>query len=269
MSWPVLCVAQQSIKQKGELFFYWGYNRSAFTSSDMHFQGDNYDFILSDVKASDRPSKVEIDPYLHIGKFTIPQYNYRLGYFLSGRISVSLGMDHMKYVMDLGQKVTISGFINTEDKYQGAFSNQEILIGNRFVYLEHSDGLNYASAELDYWLPVWQSNNEKFDVQFMAGAGLGLCIPKTVAVVMDEQLDNRFHVAGWGISSKAGFRTTFFTHFFYEISAKTGYVWLPNVLTTELGSAKVDHHFGWFQVYGAFGISLPLNRKRKDDAQNH
>ena len=108
MSWPILCVAQQAIKQKGELFFYWGYNRSAFTPSDMHFQGDNYDFILSDVKASDRPSKVEVDPYLHIGKFTIPQYNYRLGYFLSDRISVSLGMDHMKYVMDLGQKVTIS-----------------------------------------------------------------------------------------------------------------------------------------------------------------
>lgn len=264
----MLSVAQQSIKQKGEFFFYWGYNRSAFTSSDIHFQGDNYDFTLSDVQASDRPSKVELDPYLHIEKFTVPQYNYRLGYFLSDRISISLGMDHMKYVMDHGQKVNISGFIDTDDEYQGEFSNEGVVIGNNFVYLEHSDGLNNLSIEADYWLPVWQSNNEKFGLQFMAGLGLGMYIPKTLVEVMGERLDNRFHVAGWGLSSKAGFRTTFFTHFFYEMSAKTGYVWLPNVLTTELGSAEANHHFGWFQVYGAFGISIPLNRKQKNDAQN-
>ena len=40
--------------QKGELFMYWGWNRAAFSSSDIQFSGDNYDFILEDVIAHDR-----------------------------------------------------------------------------------------------------------------------------------------------------------------------------------------------------------------------
>jgi hypothetical protein len=40
--------------QKGELFMYWGWNRAAFSSSDIQFSGDNYDFILGDVIAHDR-----------------------------------------------------------------------------------------------------------------------------------------------------------------------------------------------------------------------
>lgn len=258
----------QSIKQKGEMYFYWGYNRSSYTPSDIHFQGDDYEFMLYDVRASDRPAKIELDPYLHPEKFTIPQYNYRLGYFVSDRFSLSMGMDHLKYIMNDFQVVTIDGTINTNNEYDQDFSNQEVVVGNNFVFLEHSDGLNYASLEADYWLPVWQSNDEKFALQLTAGGGLGMCIPKTLVVVMNEKLDNRFHIAGWGVSSKAGFRTTFFTHFFYEMSLKTGYVWLPNVLTTELGSAKANHHFGWLELYGAFGISIPLNRKQKEDVQN-
>ena len=32
--------------QKGELFMYWGWNRAAFSSSDIQFSGDNYDFWI-------------------------------------------------------------------------------------------------------------------------------------------------------------------------------------------------------------------------------
>ncbi|MFM7666857.1 MAG: hypothetical protein ACKO7D_01555, partial [Bacteroidota bacterium] len=39
---------------KGTGFVYWGYNRSAYTRSTIHFEGAGYDFSLKGVKAKDR-----------------------------------------------------------------------------------------------------------------------------------------------------------------------------------------------------------------------
>ena len=43
-------------KRKGNFFFYWGYNRSAYTNSDIHFWGDGYDFTITAVRAKDEPT---------------------------------------------------------------------------------------------------------------------------------------------------------------------------------------------------------------------
>src|SRR3972149_8634160 len=87
---------RQIFKHKGNFFFYWGYNRSAYTKSDIHFHGDGYHFSISDVEATDSPTK-EFITYVKPNTFTIPQYNYRLGYFLTDKVFISLGEDHMKY----------------------------------------------------------------------------------------------------------------------------------------------------------------------------
>ena len=44
---------------------------------------------------------------------TIPQTNYRIGYFFKEHYTISVGVDHMKYVMIADQKVQINGEINT------------------------------------------------------------------------------------------------------------------------------------------------------------
>ena len=31
---------------KGKIFVYWGWNQSAYTQSDIHFKGDEYNFTL-------------------------------------------------------------------------------------------------------------------------------------------------------------------------------------------------------------------------------
>ena len=38
-------------KNKGKFYLYWGWNRGAYTDSDIHFKGSDYDFVLHDVKA--------------------------------------------------------------------------------------------------------------------------------------------------------------------------------------------------------------------------
>jgi hypothetical protein len=76
----------QELKHKGSFYFYWGYNREFYSKSDIRFTGKEYDFTLQNVHANDRQSKLDADPYLHLNQLTIPQYNYRLGYFINNKI---------------------------------------------------------------------------------------------------------------------------------------------------------------------------------------
>ena len=42
--------------QFGGMYFQWGYNRDWYTKSDIHFRdGSNYDFVIYDVVAKDKP----------------------------------------------------------------------------------------------------------------------------------------------------------------------------------------------------------------------
>lgn len=249
---------KEVLSRKGRMYLYWGYNRSSYTTSTIHFIGDDYDLKFADVEATDRPSKLAADPYLDLGKFTIPQFNIRLGYYLNDRLSLSLGTDHMKYIMKNNQLKQGTGFIDTVGGTRVDYDKFQMLIGNDFVYLEHSDGFNYASIDLGYNLPVWISPSKKFYVDAIGGFGLGLTVPKTLVVINGVKLDNKWHVSGGGINLKAGARFTFWTNFFFEGAAKTGYVWMPNILTTEIGSAQAKQNLGWVEVYMAIGISVPL-----------
>ena len=108
---------------KGRLFLYWGYNRSTFTSSNIHFQGPGYDFTLQNVTAADRPHRFTTDTYMNPKYVWYPQYNYRLGWYVRENWSISLGLDHMKYVVRPNQTVKINGIISqSETTYNGQYN---------------------------------------------------------------------------------------------------------------------------------------------------
>ncbi|PKR79629.1 hypothetical protein CW751_14145 [Brumimicrobium salinarum] len=52
---------------KGGFYFYWGYNRSAYTKSDLRLIGTGYDFTMKNMTASDNPEKLS-STYLNIKK---------------------------------------------------------------------------------------------------------------------------------------------------------------------------------------------------------
>ena len=98
---------------KGKIFFYWGWNRGYFSNSDIHFSGDGYDFVLGEVKANDRQTRFALDPYFHPVRITIPQTNFKVGYFIHEKYNISFGVDHMKYVVaSRSGSCTIAGDID-------------------------------------------------------------------------------------------------------------------------------------------------------------
>lgn len=260
-----LAKTQNISTNQGSAFVYWGYNWSGYSTSNISFSGNGYSFWLKDVVATDRPSKFTAEGYFKPSRITTPQYNIRVGYNFKNRLSLTLGMDHMKYVIGGNQTVIANGVIAIEDssQYNATFNNTPIKIGNDFLKFEHTDGLNYASVDLEYALPILSLFNDKLQIDWASGFGAGLIIPKTEVRLFNKGVNNKFHLAGVGYSAKTGLKFNLFQNFFLLAQAKVGYMTLPNVLIDENLKNKASHNFGFAEYYGAFGYQFKLTQKKE------
>ena len=243
---------------KGKFFMYWGWNKAFYSKSDIHFTGDDYDFTIYDVMAHNRPKGIHID-YINPSRVTIPQTNVRIGYYISDKYSISLGYEHMKYVMDNYKTVNISGYYpnQTDNNFDEYVNGDEVFLTPEFLTFEHTDGLNYINTELSrvddiskiFHLP----NTDKVQINFTEGIGGGVLYPKTNAKVFDKERHDDFHLSGFGLSAKAGLNITFFKYFFIQGEIKAGYINMYDIRTTYSNSDKAQQQFWFVQPMIAFG----------------
>lgn len=250
--------------QKGSFYFYWGYNRAKFRNSTIHFSAEDYDFTLFDVKATDRPSPFSFKQYFTLSEFTIPQYNYRLGYRLTQNWGVSLGIDHMKYVVVQDQEVRISGVIsdNISEKYAGAFLNETVIIEKDILQYEHTDGLNLVTLDFEYLIPIFQTSNQKIKLKINTGIGGIWVVAKTNIKILGEGIDNDFHVAGFSLAGKIGPRIDLWERFFISSEFKTGYMAVPDVLIENAAPKYADQTIIFFEFYTAVGGIFKFGKKK-------
>ena len=247
---------------KGRLYFFWGWNRAAYTHSDLTFTGADYDFKLSSVSAHDAPSTFSLGAYF--GKdFTIPQSNFRIGYFLSDHWDLAIGFDHMKYVMDQNQTAAITGRIaNSGTAFDGVYNGEDIVLSPDFLTYENTDGLNYVFAEFSRSDGIFTKSLAnvswlRFDVT--EGIGAGVLYPKTNTMILGQPRHDRFHVSGYGASLKAGLRTVLFGFFLIQTEVRGGFIDMPDIRTTfdPVDRAKQSFWFiqGNLMFGGAIGIA--------------
>lgn len=257
------CSAQwfQKTERKSGLYGGWGWNRASFTESDIHFTGDDYDFTLKNVKAKDRQTPYSRDVYFGLKTMTIPQTNFRLGYFFRNNLAVTFGVDHMKYVMIQNQTVGIEGRID-DDAYSHLIQNNEITLTDNFLLFEHTDGLNYINTELEYFQNIFAS--KPFTLNAIGGAGLGALLPKSNVTLMNYPRNDEFHLAGYGLSAKFAMEFLFWKHFFIRFEYKTGYINMPDIVTRKASiDDRASQHFFFAQRNGIFGFAIPLHKTNK------
>ncbi len=246
---------------KGKFFVYYGGNRENYTKSDIHFKGANYNFTLQNVKAHDKPKGYSSD-YINPTNMTIPQTNFRIGYFFSDHYSISLGLDHMKYVVTQNQIGKITGNINLPaseegSTFNGTYSNDNIEFTEEFLIFEHTDGLNYINIEAartdDVSALFHIKNTDKFQVNLTEGIGGGMLYPKTNSTLLGKERNDEFHVAGYGVSLKTGVNLTFFKHYFLQAELKGGYIDMQDIRTTSNPIDEASQHFFFLQKMLAVG----------------
>ncbi len=242
---------------KGKIFVSWGGNKDYYSNSDINFRGKDYDFTIYNTKANDAYYGWHLD-YVNPTRLSIPQNNYRIGYFITDHYYIAIGSDHMKYIVTQNQKVRVNGFVgNSYPNFKGTYTNQEIDISDgKFLTFEHTDGLNYVNAEVgrmdDLSKYIGITNTDKIQINVTEGIGFGILYPKTNSKILEKDRHDEFHVSGYGLSAKAGLNFTIFKHFFIQTELKGGYINMPGIRTTYDGD-KASQSFFFLQKIVAFG----------------
>ena len=233
---------------KGKFYIFWGGNRESFSKSDIRFKGADYDFTLHNVAAHDKPKGFHID-YFNPARMTIPQTNLRIGYFISDHYNISIGFDHMKYVMYNDRRVSYSGYYPNPGTYNENPANGELTLDEDFLLFEHTDGLNYVNTEIsrvDDISKLFKINNtDKIQVNVTEGIGGGFLYPKTNTTLLGKDRYDEFNIAGYGLSAKVGLNVTFFKYFFIQTELKGGYIEMNNIRTTQDKADSAEQNF-WF-----------------------
>ena len=237
-------------KNKGKFYVFWGGNRESYSKSDIRFKGADYDFTIYNVSAHDKPKGYHID-YVNPARMTIPQTNLRIGYFINDHYNISIGLDHMKYVMYNDRRVDYSGYYPEEgnNTFGETISDDELLLTEDFLLFEHTDGLNYINTEIsrvdDISGLIGLPNTDKFQINVTEGIGGGFLYPKTNTTLLGKDRYDEFHISGYGLSAKVGLNFTFFKYFFIQTELKGGYIEMNDIRTTKDKADSAEQNF-WF-----------------------
>jgi len=248
--------------RKGDAYLYWGYNRSAYSSSDIQFTSNDYNFSLGNVAATDNQAPFDWGVYFNLGLLSIPQYNARVGYFFSDHCEISLGADHMKYVVTQGQTVPINGEIGSAyPRYEGMYINDERLIDADFLGYEHTDGLNFINIAFKRYDDILEY--KKFRLGISEGLEVGGLVPKTNVTLMGGERYDEFKWSGYGFSGVGAVTIRIYDNFFIQSEVKTGFMDLGAVRTSVNEVDRARQNFFFVQGNILLGFTVSLNKKGK------
>ncbi|MEO6882705.1 MAG: hypothetical protein ABI199_01635 [Bacteroidia bacterium] len=286
---PTQNTVKNHFGRKGRLSFCWGYNRAIYSKSDIHITGAGYNFKITNLAAHDEPAPFSTT-YIQPTSFSVPQYNYRLEYFLNDNLFISIGQDHMKYRI-YKQTTSLTGYINTDNngsKNVGNYNNTEVIVGENdntntsldfsnsnflkdgFVSnFENCDGLNDVTAEIGRVMNLWVANNGKYAIAIMGMLGGGLEIVDTQAEILGYPSTHNYangkkayHLAGYSGSATFCFDFSFCKNFFLQARLKGGYINLPDINTTIEGG-KASQHFEFLEPITMLGYSYAFGNKKE------
>lgn len=237
------------------MYLQWGYNAEAYTHSNIHFQMSNGDnFILHNAKAH---NKGDWDDILRQpGQVSIPQYNYRFGFYLNKDFTraIEINFDHAKYVVTDGQTVHVTGTID-----KAPVDGDSVLNPKTFLHFEHTDGANWLHINYVRQKTLAENKAKTRNLLILIyKAGAGINIPRTDFTWKGDRLNNNFHVAGYNIGVEGGFRFYMCKNFFLETTAKTGYVRYVDALanTTTAKGNRASQGFSYIEGIATLGYQF-------------
>jgi hypothetical protein len=244
-------MSQTNLKFIKGMYIQWGYNKEWYTKSTIHFRdltdGIRHDFTIYHAVAHDQGDLDAL--YKKPMQISIPQYNYRIGFYLNDTHSkaIELNYDHTKYIVDDFQRLHAKGSIGS--KY---FDKDTAFIGTD-MHLEHTNGANFYHINfVQQYLFKNKNGQNRFSILWKAGGGV--LIPKTDIMLSGRRMDNCFHIAGYCLGAEGGGRWYAGRKLFFESTAKTGFANYTNALTPGVG--KVNHYFGYFELIGTIGYDI-------------
>lgn len=224
---PILTSAQAKKKKRGEFYLSWGYNTEWYTKSTIKIYqpelGNRFRFV--NVKGHDHRGW---DEGLFSKALSIPQYNYRLGYFFNDKnnLGVEINFDHTKFIFADNQQVHVKGSFGSKS-YDGTVlfkdnSNESNPDSSSYYFL--NNGANFLLFNIMKRWHWYTNKKENVKVDFLGKAGIGPVIPHVQNKFFDQPENNpHFQIGGWNTGLEGAVRSTFFRHVYLEFAGKLDY----------------------------------------------
>ncbi|MFZ4797211.1 MAG: hypothetical protein ACOYMA_06925 [Bacteroidia bacterium] len=257
-------IAQQNklTTKKGTAYISWGYNREAYSNSDIHFKNTstaNYDFVLVDAGAHDKPGFTDGLQQFLSNDLTIPQYNFHIGYLFNDKrnLGIELSWDHLKYVVNDNATMHIKGQINGNEIDKDTFVTPD------FIHLQHTNGNNYLMLNLVKTHQLYKHKYVTLDL--LGKVGAGPLVSYSISTILGDKNDGRFRIHGYVLGASIATRISFLKYLFIQPSFQYAFA---DYLSTELGKdavGRATHSFSsyTFMVEGGFKYDVAFGKKIK------
>lgn len=250
----------QKKERKGEFYFSWGYNKEWYTNSNVSISqpslGNNFTF--RNTKLEDHPGW---DDALFTKEISIPQYNYRIGYFIDKDkdLAIEINFDHTKALFLDNQTVHMVGTYNGR-AIDSSFIFSKNGTGSSRNYYYLNNGANFLLFNIVKRKKFKKLSTNYFDFDGLAKVGIGPVIPHVENSLFGVKNDQLFQFGGWNTGIEYALRSTFKKSLFLEFSGKVDYAYYYNLKVNQ-GTAKQG--FGTLEFILNLGYTLPAGPKRE------
>lgn len=251
---PLIGFSQQKKERKGEFYFSWGYNKEWYTNSNLKVNqpelNNNYQF--KSIRSHDHPGW---DEGLLQLALSIPQYNYRFGYFFNKKkgLAWEINFDHTKHIITDGQLAKVVGTLGGRQ----VDTLVNFSAANGFVYFLNN-GANFLLFNLVKRWNWQESKSGNFKIDFLAKGGIGPVIPHVENTLFGKANQDGFQLGGWNIGAEAGIRATVRKKVYLEFTNKIDYARYSN-LKVYKGTAK--QAFGTYELILSLGYTFPMGKR--------
>ena len=253
---PTSTVAQKKRpNRRGELYFSWGYNTEWYTRSTLHIWqpelGNNYKF--KHIKGEDHKGW---DGQLFTKPLTIPQYNYRLGYFFNKKkgLAIEINFDHTKFIFS-NQDASLKGTLGNKPVDTTIAFNE----ANGFFYYLNN-GANFLLFNIVKRKELYHSHSENVKIDFLGKAGIGPVIPHVENSLFGQKNAPKFQFGGWNVGLEGAVRGTFYKTVYLEFANKVDYARYSNL---KVYKGYASHYFGTYEMILSLGLTFPAGHKIK------
>lgn len=250
----------QKLERKGEFYFSWGYNKEWYTPTNVSISQPNLgnNFTFKNTKLVDHPGW---DEGLFTLALSIPQYNYRIGYFIDKEkdLAIEINFDHTKALFKNDQTVHMLGTYNNKP-IDSSFVFSKTGSGNSRNYYYLNNGANFLLFNIVKRKRFTNVYTKNWDVDGLAKVGIGPVIPHVENSIFGQKNEQGFQFGGWNTGVEYALRSTFKKHLFLEFAGKLDYAYYYNLKVNQ-GTAKQG--FGTLEFILNLGYTLPAGPKRE------
>ncbi len=240
-------------KKTGSIYFSWGYNEETYTNSTLHVkqEGMGNDYELIHVHAQDHQGWN--DGVLHKA-LTIPQYNYRLGYYFNEKqdLAIELNFDHTKYIISGMQNIHLKGTLNHRVVDSTIFWSDQ---NGDYYYL--NNGANFFLFNIVKRMGLYHTHSNNIRLDLTGKAGVGPVIPHVQNSFFGYVNNQQFQLGGWNTGLELALRLTIMKYGYLEFSQKLDYARYSHLL---INDGRASQNFGTYETILSLGVVLPTTK---------